>query len=311
LRKVLLFAVLVVIVSGWIFIGKHSGKASSATEAEVRMHHQKDLSLLKKELNDPDITLIDSRNKSEIQKVKASVAYSDEKSAEIVYSMESKYDRPMIPVQLGKDGKIKGGESRILLDKEGLETSLHNMKAFQREVEVPISETAPNVTEKNIKGIDQAVLASYKTTFNSSVAGRTTNIALSSKAINQVILGPGDRFYFNLFVGERSAAKGYQTAMEIVNKELVEGIGGGICQTSSTLYNAVDKAGLEIIELNHHSKAVGYVPLDRDATVSFGGKDFKFRNNKSYPVMIKTIMNKKAGTLEVQVTAAKKYVAHK
>lgn len=181
---------------------------------------------------------------------------------------------------------------------------LKNLGAFQREVNVPIIESVPNVTAKTAANVDQTLLASYKTKFNSSVTGRTTNIALSASEIDQIILGPGDRFYYNLIVGERTEARGYQKAMEILNKELVEGIGGGICQTSSTLYNAVDQAGLEIIELNHHSKEVGYVPKDRDATVSYGGKDFKFLNNKDYPVLLKVIVNKTIGTIEVQVRAA-------
>ncbi|HZH59227.1 MAG TPA: VanW family protein, partial [Metabacillus sp.] len=89
----------------------------------------------------------------------------------------------------------------------------------------------------------------------------------------------------------------------------VEGIGGGICQTSSTLYNAVAEAGLEIIELHSHSRSVGYVPAGRDATVSWGGPDFKFMNNKDFPVMIKTIVNKQSGSIEVQILASKQNAA--
>jgi vancomycin resistance protein YoaR len=132
------------------------------------------------------------------------------------------------------------------------------------------------------------------------------NIALSANAIDQIVLGPGDRFYFNQTVGERTPARGYQKAMEIVNKEFVEGIGGGICQTSSTLYNAVAQAGLEIIELHHHSKEVGYVPINKDATVSWNGYDFKFMNSKDHPVIIKTMTDLTNGSLQVQIIEAVK-----
>ena len=81
------------------------------------------------------------------------------------------------------------------------------------------------------------------------------------------------------------------------------GIGGGICQTSSTLFNAVDQAGLEMIERYTHSREVGYVPAGRDATVSWGGPDFRFRNPFSYPVLIRSSVDKQRG--EIQVTVHK------
>ncbi|WP_158553328.1 VanW family protein [Peribacillus saganii] len=224
----------------------------------------------------------------------------------IVEQLAEKFDKPMVPARIGENGKLLPGQSRIILDEKALKTSLLQATAFDKEIALPIQESVPNVSQESLTSVQQKVIGSYKTTFNPAVPGRSNNIALSAKAINQVILGPGDRFYFNLVVGERTVERGYQKAMEIVNKEFVEGIGGGICQTSSTLYNAVEKAGLEIIELHHHSKAVGYVPKDKDATVSWGGKDFKFLNNKNYPVIIKTIMDNKKGSIEVQLLAAVK-----
>ena len=89
-------------------------------------------------------------------------------------------------------------------------------------------------------------------------------------------------------VGERTEARGYQPAYEIINKELVMGIGGGICQTSSTLFNAVDQIGIRITERHHHSLNIGYVPTGRDATVSYGTLDFKFQNTSGIPFLIKT-----------------------
>lgn len=213
-------------------------------------------------------------------------------------------DRPMVPVKFN-NGQLTDGMSRVLLDEKKLVDTLKNVRALDKTIALPLVENAPNVTLETIKGIDEVVIGSYKTTFNPNVKGRVENIVLSANEINQIILGPGDRFYFNLIVGERTPARGYQKALEIVNKEFVEGIGGGICQTSSTLYNAVANAGLEILELHSHSKSVGYVPAGKDATVSWGGPDFKFMNNKDYPVMIKTIVNRSAGSIEVQVLASK------
>ena len=99
-------------------------------------------------------------------------------------------------------------------------------------------------------------------------------------------LGVGDIFSFNTTVGERTEARGYQKAKEIVNKKMVAGIGGGICQTSSTLYNAVDQLDVKYVEHHNHSLNVGYVPKGRDATVSWGGPDFRFENSLNVPLLL-------------------------
>jgi len=222
--------------------------------------------------------------------------------------LASKLDQPMVPVKLS-NGQLTKGQSRVVLDENKLVESLKNIRALDKSIVLPIEEKAPNVTQETVKGIDEVVIGSYKTTFNASIKGRTHNIALSAGAINQIVLGPGDRFYYNLVVGERTPERGYQKAMEIVDKEFVEGIGGGICQTSSTLYNAVMNAGLEVIEVHSHSRSVGYVPTGKDATVSWNGPDFKFINNKDYPVMIKTIVDTAGGSIEVQILTSKEATA--
>ncbi|MGN7938349.1 VanW family protein [Virgibacillus sp. 6R] len=222
--------------------------------------------------------------------------------------LASKLDQPMVPVKLS-NGQLTKGQSRVVLDEDKLVESLKNIRALDKSIVLPIEEKAPNVTQETVKGIDEVVIGTYKTTFNASIKGRTHNIALSAGAINQIVLGPGDRFYYNLVVGERTPERGYQKAMEIVDKEFVEGIGGGICQTSSTLYNAVMNAGLEVIEVHSHSRSVGYVPTGKDATVSWNGPDFKFINNKDYPVMIKTIVDTAGGSIEVQILTSKEAAA--
>lgn len=222
--------------------------------------------------------------------------------------LASKLDQPMVPVKLS-NGQLTKGQSRVVLDEDKLVESLKNIRALDKSIVLPIEEKAPNVTQETVKGIDEVVIGSYKTTFNASIKGRTHNIALSAGAINQIVLGPGDRFYYNLIVGERTPERGYQKAMEIVDKEFVEGIGGGICQTSSTLYNAVMNAGLEVIEVHSHSRSVGYVPTGKDATVSWNGPDFKFINNNDYPVMIKTIVDTAGGSIEVQILTSKEAAA--
>ncbi|RFU62697.1 VanW family protein [Bacillus sp. V59.32b] len=307
MKKGILLLGLGILLAGLVFL-VNKGLASSKEKVALK-HEKQEVSLTKKEFLETGLILVDSRNGKAIQKLKAS-SFTDENDAQVIAEqLETKYDRPMIPAKLGTDGSLKGGHSRIVLDKDTLLKNLENVTAFQKEVKVPISESKPNVTADSIKGIDQSIIGSYTTNFNPSVTGRTTNIQLSANILDGVILGPGDRLYFNQFVGERTPARGYQKAKEIVNKEFIEGIGGGICQTSSTLFNAVDKAGLKILQRSNHSKSVGYVPVGRDATVSWGGKDFKFENSKPYPVMIRTDVNRQNGTVTVQVTASPKHVA--
>ncbi|KMY51309.1 VanW family protein [Peribacillus loiseleuriae] len=314
MKKYLVLFAVIAMVGGLVLHVKHGEAATHVKPSEVQgvgQHTKHGLLLSKKEWVEQEITLIDSRDGREIQKIKPSSFNSEEKAASLARELEQKYDQPMVPARLNSDGTMKAGSNRVVVDKAAFVTMLQNVTFFQREIEVPITESAPNITAEAAANVNQDVLASYKTHFNASIKGRTTNIVLSAKEIDGVILGPGDRFYYNLVVGEATAERGYQKAMEIVNKEMVEGIGGGICQTSSTLYNAIDKLGLEIVELHHHSLGVSYVPVDRDATVAYGGKDFKFLNNKDFPVMIKAIVDTKNGTLEVQVRAADQSVAKK
>src|SRR5699024_7430780 len=127
------------------------------------------------------------------------------------------------------------------------------------------------------------------------------NIVLSAEAISGIVLGQGDSFSFNDVVGERTAERGYKEALEIVNKEFVLGIGGGICQTSTTLFNAVDQVGVEIIERYTHSRDVGYVERGRDATVSWNGPDFRFVNPHPFPILIRASVNLEAGELRLIV----------
>jgi len=305
LKKGLIIALMVIVVmAGGLGLWATNGGASSNEKLVMDTHTLNGLMVSKKEFSERDLVLVDSRDGSKIETVKASSINSQEAASNLAEELEAKYDQVMVPVKLGSDGILKGGQSRIVLDTEALLKEIDSVNVFQTDLEVPISETKPNVTKESIANIDQVVLASFTTKFNPSVSGRTRNIELSSEAINKIILGPGDRFYYNTIVGETTVEKGYQKAMEIKDHKLVEGIGGGICQTSSTLYNAIEMADLAIIELHHHSLDVAYVAKDRDATVSFGGKDFKFQNNKNYPIMIKSTVNKQKGTLQVQVTAA-------
>lgn len=132
------------------------------------------------------------------------------------------------------------------------------------------------------------VRSKFYTSFNTSTKERAWNIMLASKSLNKTLVEPNTEFSFNSVVGERSLKRGYKTSKVIFDGEFTEGVGGGVCQVSSTLYNAILTAGLQITEYHPHSLPVSYVAPSFDAMVSFGYADLKFVNNTKFPVVILT-----------------------
>ena len=142
------------------------------------------------------------------------------------------------------------------------------------------------------------LMASY-TTKPTSNSNRNTNIELSANAINGTTLYPGDVFSFNDATGERTAKKGYKEAAAISGGQSVPEVGGGVCQTSSTLFNAVARANLEIVSRSPHAWPSDYVEKGMDATVNWPNLDFKFKNNTDYPVFIVAYYNDRKVTVEL------------
>jgi vancomycin resistance protein YoaR len=149
---------------------------------------------------------------------------------------------------------------------------------------LPVRSIPPRVTEAHLKGIN-TTLSTFSTRLSGS-ANRVHNIRLACRPLDGFVLLPGEVFSYNEVVGPRSVAAGYREAPVIVRGELDTGIGGGICQVSSTLYNAVLLADLAIVRRAHHAFPVNYLPAGRDATVAYGTIDFRFRNSLSNPVAI-------------------------
>lgn len=133
--------------------------------------------------------------------------------------------------------------------------------------------------------------AKFFTTYYSSSEERISNIKLASQKINGVFLDVNEEFSFNNIVGERTENNGYKNSKIILGGKFTDGVGGGVCQVSTTLYNAVLLAGLKVTESHPHSLAVSYVAPSFDAMVSFGYADLKFVNDTGYPVLIKAFAN--------------------
>lgn len=133
-------------------------------------------------------------------------------------------------------------------------------------------------------------LIEFSTFFNNANKNRTENLKLAAKKINGYILTPGEIFSFNKVVGKRSKENGYKKAPVFINGKTAYDIGGGVCQVSSTMYNAALLLDLEIVERRNHSRPVGYVPLGLDATVEYDLIDLKFRNNTNGTLVIFTMV---------------------
>lgn len=147
------------------------------------------------------------------------------------------------------------------------------------------------------------VLGSKTTYYNSSVKGRSTNIRLATQAIDGTVLQPGETFSLNGVVGRRTAAKGYQNAIIFQNGQQVEGLGGGVCQVSSTVYGAVLYADLKVTERSSHQFQVSYTPVSQDAAVYYGSQDFKFVNDTDHS--IKIAASEGSGSLTVTIYGTK------
>ncbi len=130
------------------------------------------------------------------------------------------------------------------------------------------------------------IVSTYTTYFDIDNSNRNRNIKIAAESIDGVVVMPGEIFSFNEVVGPRTKERGYKKAPEIVNGEFVDGVGGGICQVTSTLYNSILLANLDIIKRANHSRPVSYVDLGRGATIYYGVIDFKFKNNKEYPIIV-------------------------
>ncbi len=182
-----------------------------------------------------------------------------------------------------------GEKNGIVIDQEKLVSDITaqlKAKNFQASIQATGKEVAPKITEAQAKDMYK-VIGTYTTTTTTN-NDRNKNIELASDSLNGLILQPGDEFSFNKATGERSTAKGYRPAGAYLNGVLVEEPGGGVCQVSSTLYNAVVFAGLSTTERHAHSYEPSYVTPGEDAMVSYGGPDMKFVNNSSTAIAIRT-----------------------
>lgn len=169
---------------------------------------------------------------------------------------------------------------------------------------IPVTVTPAKVTKEVLdRALFRDVLGSASTNLNTGNVDRTNNVTLAAKNMNGTILNPGEEFSYNGVVGPRTTERGFKAAGAYSNGKLIDEVGGGVCQPSSTLYMAVLRADLKVTERSNHSLTVAYTPLGQDATVSYGSLDFKFKNNTDYPIKLLTV--REGSQMKVKIMGTK------
>jgi vancomycin resistance protein YoaR len=218
---------------------------------------------------------IDSIDKSALKlwfdRVKRQVSITP-KNAE-----QHKLGSPIKPEQLGY----------TVNDKQMSSWLNHPENIINKPQDISLIPRKPTITKAILQCINGKEISSYTTYYDTRNTERTTNLKVASQAINNIVLLPGEIFSFNKIIGERTVKKGYRIARVIVKGEYSEGLGGGISQVSSTLFNSVDEAGLAILQRFSLSPKETFVPAGRDATVQWSGPDFRFKNNLDMPIAIR------------------------
>ncbi len=188
---------------------------------------------------------------------------------------------------------------------EGIDFDIEEAKKIisaedKEQYTIKLKITKPKVTTAQIGSeAFPNLLGTYTTRYDASNRDRTTNLRIACQKINDKVVLPGETFSYNQTLGKRTVAAGYKNAKVYENGEVVDGIGGGICQISSTLYNSVLMSNMQIIERRNHQFVTSYTPAGRDATVVYGMTDFKFKNTRENAIKIKASISNGIATVSI------------
>lgn len=241
-------------------------------------------------------------------------------------NMEFKFDKSVIDKVIKdvdqrvnkspKDAKIyfDGVNFRVTPDESGIRVNQEKLgklidEAIKPDSSIDSINVPTEVTSAGIKGdmlsrIDTK-LSSFTTAFKPSDINRTENVRIASEQTNGTLILPGEIFSMNRALGPRVVSKGYKEAPVIINGTVVPGLAGGICQVTTTIYNAALLSNLQIVERRQHGLAVSYVGVGRDATISGDVIDFKFKNTNKYPIYLYAVVGK--STLTVSLYGANEH----
>lgn len=238
--------------------------------------------------------------------LKLNVEYSDDVINNTLNDIEKKNNKKPIDASITRTAAggfdISAEASGLALDKESLKKDIaSNIKLpFKDNVVIngKMNEVKAKVGKEKLKGVDTKI-STFTTNFATSNYNRSTNINLAAKAIDGKVLIPGEEFSFNDVVGQRTSSKGYKEAKVIVGDKFIDDYGGGVCQVSTTLYNAVARANIPSTERSKHTIPSTYVGMGMDATVDYGHLDYKFKNILKYPIYIEAVVKNKDITFNV------------
>lgn len=230
-------------------------------------------------------------------------SFDEAKLSEVIDSIASKVNVPVKNAKLYISGgsfsvtpSLIGKEFDVAANKEAIYEAINSRKYGQ--VSLKVNDVQPSVTTSMVQSVD-TLLAQHSTTFSTSHSGRAGNIRVSSQRISDVLLMPGETYSYNEQTGIRTLANGFYNAPVIVGGDLKDAPGGGVCQTSTTLYNAVLYSGLTIEQVRNHSITSNYAPRGKDAMVNDSGSDLKFSNPYDHPIYVKSYVS--GGTVTCQV----------
>lgn len=200
-----------------------------------------------------------------------------------------------------KTWSIKKEKAGVILDVEKMGKAALSAASGQKLEKIYIN-VKPNITSKQLAG-KVKLIAKFSTPLLDRSKSRIKNIRIAAKKIDRKIILPGSEFSFNDTTGGRSKKLGYEDATTIVNTpegpKHVKAPGGGVCQLSTTIYNAALKCSLKVTERHEHSDDVHYVPDGKDATVSYNWADLKFINNRNYPIMLRVYVGKRTVSINI------------
>ena len=215
----------------------------------------------------------------------------------IKQAVDREMKEPTVDVNDRTGKTVIGGQVGIEVDEQAIKDAIKN--SAEDVVEIPVTVTEPTYTDEEYKSmLFRDVLSSQTTTFNGNLTGRTGNIKIAAEDCERVLM-PGETFSYTEQVGRITRDKGYKDALVFSQGEVVDGLGGGVCQVSSTIYMAAMYADMEIGIRRNHSFVVSYTPVGQDATFVYGGQDFTFKNNTAFPVRIDTVVGKNSLTVKI------------
>ena len=238
-------------------------------------------------------------------------SYDEVKLSEAVNKIQEDINVDMVnaKVWVSDSGSISYSQSTIgrELDIANTKETIYDMiesKNFQS-ITLKVNKKEPELSTENAKSVN-ALLGEFKTTFSTRDSNRVQNIRIASNKISNILLMPGEEFSYNNLTGRRTKSNGYKDAPVIVNGVLEEGVGGGVCQVSTTIFNTALYSGMDITSRNNHSLRSSYVPVGQDAMVSDGGSDFRFKNPYNHPIYIKATVGNGSVTCKIYGNSADK-----